>query len=86
MSLKSVYEKLVLQTQPIRITKMKNHISRRPMHWHEELEILYFVKGNVVTSCNLREYRVGSGDIVFVNGKELHTGVVSGTDSEYYCR
>ncbi len=79
------YEPLFLKNNPIYIRKFVHHDSCGRIHWHEPIELLYFVKGTAVTACNLTEYTVGEGDIVFMNGNELHTGIISQVDSAYYC-
>ena len=77
-------ESLPRLQRPCRIQKFVNHRSRRRLHWHEEIEILYFTKGEGQVICNLQEHPVHAGDIVLVNGKELHTGCISG-EASYYC-
>ncbi len=79
------YESLPIFTHPIRIRKFVDHRSVYRIHWHEEIELLYFTEGEGVVSCDLKEYAVKAGDIVFVNGKELHTGCLRGTKTVYYC-
>ena len=81
----TTYEMLPMSSCPIQVQKFVNHNSGDHIHWHERIEILYFTKGEGVISCNLREYNVKKGDIVFFNGKELHTGCISGYDTVYYC-
>ena len=81
----TTYESLPMNTLPVRVRKFVDHNSRNRVHWHDEIEILYFIKGEGVISCNLKEYNVKKGDIVFINGKELHTGCMRGYDSVYYC-
>lgn len=78
-------EILNMSSSPIRIQKFVDHNSRGHIHWHEEIEILYFESGEATLICNLREHRVKGGDIVFVNGNELHTGSFGGSKSVYYC-
>lgn len=79
------YESLPIFTHPIRIRKFVDYRSVNHIHWHEEIELLYFTEGKGVVSCGLKEYTVNAGDIVFVNGKELHTGCLRGTGTAYYC-
>ena len=79
------YEFLPMFTDPVRIRKFVDHQSVDHIHWHEEIELLYFTEGEGVISCDLKEYTVKAGDIVFVNGKELHTGCLRGTKTVYYC-
>ena len=64
------YESLPVFAYPIRVRKFVDYHSVDHIHWHEEIELLYFAEGEGVISCNLKEYTVKAGDIVFVNGKE----------------
>ena len=64
------YETLSLAVQPVRVRTFLNHISGNRIHWHQEMEILYFTEGEGVISCDLQEYAVRPGDIIVVNGKE----------------
>jgi len=79
------YESLPIFIHPIRIRKFVDYRSVDHIHWHEEIELLYFTEGEGVVSCDLKEYAVKAGDIVLVNGKELHTGCLRGTKNVYYC-
>lgn len=79
------YEPLFLKNNPIYIRKFVHHNSCGRIHWHEPIELLYFVRGKSVTACNLKEYTVTKGDIVFINGNELHTGIINQIDSMFYC-
>lgn len=80
-----IYEKLNTGSFPINVRKFVNHCSENRMHWHEEIELLYFTKGSAKISCNLQEHTVKQGDILFINGKELHTGAISRDETNYYC-
>ena len=79
------YEPLFLKKNPIYIRKFVRHSSMGRIHWHEALELLYFTKGKAVTGCNLDHHEVRKGTIVLINGNELHTGIISQIDSEFYC-
>jgi AraC-like DNA-binding protein len=43
-------------------------------HWHEHLQFIYFTAGQAFIACNSRSFRVGAGDLVVINGNELHYG------------
>jgi len=69
--------KLLDATFPINIF----HLYRREgqtetlrLHWHEHYEILHVLEGNTVFHVNGNRLPAGPGDIVFVNGGELHAG------------
>ena len=79
------YESLPMDLLPIRINKFVKHKSEDHIHWHEEIEILYFVEGEGRVICDLCEHAVRSGDIVISNSKEMHTGCLYSTDTVYYC-
>jgi len=79
------YEDLSLAVQPVRVRTFINYISGNRIHWHEEMEILYFTEGEGVISCDLQEYPVRGGDVILINGKELHTGCIRGHGVTYYC-
>lgn len=79
------YEPLFLKNNPVYVRKFIRHNSCGRIHWHEAIEMLYFIQGKAVTACNLQEYEVKKGTIVFINGNELHTGIISQFDSAFYC-
>ena len=54
------YEALNLRKNPVYIRKFTRHNSNGRIHWHEPLELLYFVEGTSITSCNLQEYKAYS--------------------------
>jgi AraC-like DNA-binding protein len=79
------YEPLFLKNSPVYVKKFIHHNSCGRIHWHEALEILYFTQGKAITACNLQEYEVKKGNIVLINGNELHTGIISQFNSVFYC-
>ena len=83
--MKTIYESLPMSASPIRVKRFDDHFSRNLVHWHEEIEILYFTRGESTISCNLIDLKVKKGDIVFINGKELHTGTIKGYGTTYFC-
>lgn len=83
--MKNKHETLPMYKEPIRIQSFIDHNSGRDIHWHEEIEILYFTRGKGTVSCNLRDIEVKAGDIIFVNGNELHAGCFNGTNTLCYC-
>lgn len=53
--------------------------------WHEQLEILYMLDGEIQIDCGYRRYICGKGDIVIVNPCEEHViGYHSGNPA-YHC-
>ncbi len=47
-------------------------IERFPYHWHEDMEILFVLEGELEIRINKESYVLKSGDIFLVNGNELH--------------
>ncbi|HIZ66603.1 MAG TPA: AraC family transcriptional regulator [Candidatus Blautia pullicola] len=41
-------------------------------HWHEEIEILYFMEGNFTLSINMENFHISDECFFFVNPGELH--------------
>ena len=44
-----------------------------PMHWHNEMEIVYIEEGEIDESIDLEDYHVKKGDIVIINPCVLHS-------------
>ena len=56
-----------------------------PFHWHNKIEILYMISGEVVFTCNKTDVCAKEGDLVIINCNELHSGNTKTDVSEYYC-
>jgi len=54
-------------------------------HWHEQLEILYFVTGSAIIECNSIPYNANAGDLIIINSNELHSGYNPGGNLAYFC-
>ncbi|HBN84375.1 MAG TPA: AraC family transcriptional regulator [Clostridiales bacterium] len=55
-------------------------------HWHEQIEILFFIEADAVVECNFNEIKVKSRDIIYINSHELHRiHNPGGGVLEYYC-
>jgi len=54
-------------------------------HRHEEIEFLYFIKGQAIVSCNAKKYSVKSGDLIVVNSNEVHSARSLTEEVSYYC-
>ncbi|MBQ7915174.1 MAG: AraC family transcriptional regulator [Firmicutes bacterium] len=81
----AIYEKLQSGTFPVTVQRFYNHSSKNRIHWHEQVELLYFTEGSAVTLCNGQEHEAKAGDLIVVNSNELHVGIVSSAQSRYYC-
>lgn len=55
------------------------------MHYHENIEILYFVKGTGMATCGGNHIEVKRGDLLVVNSNELHFLYTTSLELEYYC-
>ena len=47
--------------------------SRVPLHWHDEMEIVYIKKGRGIVSIDFTVYHVAAGDILVIVPGQLHT-------------
>ena len=55
------------------------------MHYHEGLEILYFIEGEALVYCNKKKLKINSPSIVIINSKELHSIEKLSPLCKYYC-
>lgn len=55
-----------------------------PVHWHNELEIIYIRSGQLDISINGQAYSGDSNSLFIVNPKELHFMGSMDTDVDYY--
>jgi len=67
---------------------IRQDVIRRDMkdftHWHENIELLYFIEGEGRVVCNFSSYNVKKDDIFVVNSENLHM-VESDSIIKYYC-
>jgi len=55
------------------------------IHWHESIEILYFIEGGSVVFSNMINYPVTAGDIAVMNVNHIHTVNSAQVPCRYYC-
>lgn len=56
-----------------------------PMHWHENIEMLYFIDGSGIIACDTEQYTANVGDIVIINSNNLHWIKPITPHCKYYC-
>lgn len=57
---------------------------RVPLHWHEEMELIYIKKGCGFVTVDLQQYPVSANTIVLILPGQLHSIEQSGTHSMEY--
>lgn len=55
-----------------------------PVHWHDEVEIIYIKSGKVSISIEEKSFHAQAGDLFFVNSGELHFMESDDLSVEYY--
>lgn len=55
-----------------------------PVHWHDEVEIIYIKKGRITIYIGEEIFEAIAGDLFFVNSGELHFMESDDMDVEYY--
>lgn len=55
-----------------------------PVHWHDEVEIVYVKKGRITIYIGEESYPATAGDLFFVNSGELHFMESDDMGVEYY--
>ncbi|MEK4853093.1 AraC family transcriptional regulator [Paenibacillus sp. FSL H7-0756] len=46
-----------------------------PVHWHNEMEMIYLAEGNATFHIESREFSIQAGDALIVHPGELHSGM-----------
>lgn len=59
------------------------HTYSVPLHWHDEVELIYIEKGTLYLSIDRRAYTGTAGDIFMVNSWEIHDMYVTETSVVY---
>lgn len=65
---------------PLNIYKFKTETVNVTYHWHPEIELVYLEKGEFTVTVNGESFEAGEGDIILVNGGELHSMHRSGVE------
>ncbi|WP_156320927.1 AraC family transcriptional regulator [Bacillus sp. JCM 19041] len=67
-------------------TTIRKHIQGHiPLHWHDEIQLVYMVKGNAIFQVNEAKIRVLEGDGLFLNSGCLHMAEAEDSASAYLC-
>ena len=69
---------------PIKVRRYVNSARLTP-HWHEHLELIYFLGGSCHAIVGGRHSKVGAGDVIVVNSTEVHSFTVTSGVAEYLC-
>lgn len=62
------------RTFPINIFHNQAHHNVLSLHWHDHMELIYMVEGEAVFDIGNQSFAASAGDILFVNGGQLHSG------------
>lgn len=81
-----LYEKKILKDQefPIQLIVNKCHSKGKyfDVHWHEQIELHYVVRGQTVIRLEQEEMEAKEGDLVIANSNVLHEGYCRGGEME----
>jgi AraC-like DNA-binding protein len=86
-----LYEKMDVMDKNLPIIFHQDHLSvltgpnHFPSHWHDTIELLYFIKGEAVIQCNATEWVAKEGDLIVINSNELHQASCLSDSADYYC-
>ena len=86
MNTLSTYESIPLfhDKASIKVYINRNGYNVSP-HWHEHLELFYFLEGEGQYTCNGSTFSVKAGDLVVVNSTQIHALTVSSSPIVYGC-
>ena len=76
-----------------KVPELENHFTVKFMefydssylvpHWHEHIELLYFMSGSCNFTINGRTFQVGARDLVLVNSGEIHS-LIATENADYF--
>lgn len=84
----SFYEPHVFHDQKLPIIFHKDKIDEKHVfmpHWHENIELLYFINGITQVTLNAMTFNATVGDLVVVNSNSIHHLKTLTKESDYYC-
>ena len=70
----SLYEQIPQEKNgfPVRILLTEGFDGSLLPHWHEHIEMMYFIAGSCQMTCGRNTFRAKRGDLIFINSTELH--------------
>ena len=82
----ALYEKIkTLENKfPVKFFKQTSEFGLLP-HWHEHIELLYFLSGECEFFCDGKHYYVKEGDLIVANSTEIHSFTSIKAPVSYYC-
>ena len=66
----------------------RDHVTKRQyfgVHWHENIELLFFIRGRGMVTAASSRVEAGPGDIAVINSSYLHMVESIDDEVEYYC-
>lgn len=64
---------------------VKSKFNDFTMHWHESIELLYFIEGEGAIICSGKEIKGKKGDLIVINSNDLHCIKSITLSCSYYC-
>lgn len=55
-----------------------------PVHWHNEMEIIYLARGTAAFNIENREFAIQAGEALIIHPGELHSGIGTARDGTCY--
>ena len=70
----SLYEQIPQEKNgfPVRILLTEGFDGTLLPHWHEHIEMMYFLEGSCRMTCGRNTFQAKRGDLIFINSTELH--------------
>ena len=78
------YEKIIIEDPDFPIVVLENDKTSSgsqqlcPLHWHEHLELHYICEGSLHIRVNQNVYLLEQGDLIVINGNEIHSSSITG--------
>ncbi len=72
---------VIEHTHGLPLKMIINHAYEVPYHWHNDMEILIVLKGEVLIQIEGQENRLKEDDLIIINNNYLHNTVVANSSS-----
>ncbi len=80
----NIYESIAPLERGLQVRLKINSDGGCRAHWHEHIELLYFLSGEYLVSCGEKDYPVHGDELIIINSNERHSAKCH-TAGEYIC-
>lgn len=71
----------IIYTDELPINVITANISEYPIHFHDDMEVVYVLEGNIILRNGYYTYTLKTGDVFILNDREMHSFESTGEDN-----